>query len=587
MHHSRHARFYLAVLVLFPLLAGCQAFVAHIVLPRHGVRPAEYAVRVEHNVPMTTSDGVNLLADLYHPVTDQPVPTILVRLPYSKSLKTDLGLTVIGRFWASRGYHVVVQASRGRHGSGGDFYPMRDERRDGIETLQWLAQQSWYDGRLGMWGGSAFGYTQWAVADQKKPGSSALMIQIASSHTHDMFYPGGAFSLESALYWALRSRGQRDEKPSDTMLDRGVNGFPMIEADNRAAGDIAFFNDWASHPDNDTYWKAIDGEQRANDLQAPVLLMAGWSDPFLPSQLHDFEAIRARADPRIAQESRLIIGPWSHAESMRFPDGTTGGAYRPASLAPSIPWFDHQLLGRPLDRSLAAPVRLYVIGENVWRDEQEWPLARARPTKFYLRGAGHANTAQGDGRLTVDQPSASEPPDTYVYDPRFPVPTRGGAMLSSRAGMQEQGDVERRPDVLVYTTEPLPADLEVTGPVSATLIVSTTAASTDFAVKLVDVHPDGKAYNISDGILRRGYSKSDGPDGNAQAITVELWPTSMLFRRGHRIRIEVSSSNFPRYDRNTNTGNEPATDDAPVAAKQVVYHSLMQLSSILLPVVPR
>jgi len=587
MRYAWHQRSQLAVLAPIVLLAGCQTIVAHIVLPRHGVRAAEYSVRVEHHVPMTASDGVQLLADLYHPVTDQRAPTILVRLPYSKSLKTDLGLTVIGRFWASRGYHVVVQASRGRHGSGGVFYPMRDERRDGIETLQWLGQQPWYDGRLGMWGGSAFGYTQWAVADQTDPGPSARMIQIASSHVHDMFYPGGAFSLESALYWALRSRGPRDEKPSAGVLDRGVNGFPMIKADDRAAGDIAFFNDWARHPDPDAYWKTIDGEQRARDLHAPVLLMAGWSDPFLPSQLRDFETIRAQADPRVAQESRLIIGPWSHAESIRFPDGTTGDDYRPASLAPSIPWFDHLLLGRPLDGSLSAPVRLFVMGENVWRDEQGWPLARAHPTMFFLRGAGRANTAQGDGRLTIDPPVDSEPPDTYVYDPRDPVPTRGGAMLSTRAGVREQGEVERRQDVLVYTTEPLPGDLEVTGPVSATLNVSTTAPSTDFSVKLVDVHPDGKAYNVSDGILRRGYSKADGTDDAIQAITVELWPTSMLFRQGHRIRVEVSSSNFPRYDRNTNTGREVATDDAPAAATQVVYHSPQRLSSILLPIVPR
>jgi len=577
----------LVVLAPILLIAGCQAYAAHIILPRHGVRPAEYAVRVAHNVAMTTSDGVQLVADVYHPVTEQRVPTILVRLPYSKSLKTDLGLAVIGKFWASRGYHVVVQASRGMHGSGGTFYPLRDERRDGIETLQWLAQQSWYDGRLGMWGGSAFGYTQWAVADQKDPGPSALMIQIASSHFHDMFYPGGAFSLESALYWALRSRGPHDDKPSDAMLDRGVNGFPLIKADDRAANDIAFFNDWASHPDNDAYWQSIDGEQRARELRAPVLLMAGWSDPFLASQLRDFETLRASADPRVASESRLIIGPWSHAESMRFPEGKSGDAYRPASLAPSIPWFDHQLLGRPLDRSMAAPVKLFVMGENVWRDEQEWPLARARPTKFFMRGGGHANTANGDGRLSLDPPTDNEQPDTFAYDPRNPVPTRGGAMLSSRAGMQEQGDVERRQDVLVYSTDPLTVDLEVTGPLSASLSVSTSAVSTDFTVKLVDVQPDGKAYNVSDGILRRAYPRADGTDGAAQTITIELWPTSMLFRRGHRIRIEVSSSNFPRYDRNANTGKEPATDDAPVTANQVVYHSSMQLSSILLPVVPR
>lgn len=587
MPNSRHRLRCLATLMPALLLVGCQSIVAHVVLPRHDVRPAGYAVHIERNVPMTTSDGARLLAVVYHPVTNQRRPTILVRMPYSKSFKAEVGLNVIGHYWASHGYHVVVQASRGRHGSGGDFYPLRDERRDGIETLHWLAQQPWYDGRLGMWGGSAFGYTEWALADQKDPGPSAFMIQIASSHFHDMFYAGGAFSLESALYWALRSRGPKDDKPSDQMLDRGVNGFPTIMADDRAAADIGFFNDWAGHPKADEYWKAIDGEARASDLRAPVLLMAGWCDPFLPSQLRDFETIRAQSDSIVGRESRLIIGPWSHAENVRFPDGKSGDAYRHASIAPSLAWFDQQLLGRPPDRSLASPVRLFVMGENVWRDEQEWPLARARPTKFYLHSGGHANSIQGDGRLSVDVPTRDEPPDSYVYDPKSPVPSRGGAMLSSRAGIQEQGAVERRNDVLIYSSDPLASDLEVTGPVSATLNVGTTAASTDFTVKLVDVYPDGKAYNVSDGILRRTYPRTDGASDDVQAIVVELWPTSMLFKRGHLIRVEISSSNFPRYDRNTNNGGDNSTDDSPISARQTIHHSTTWVSSMLLPIIPR
>jgi putative CocE/NonD family hydrolase len=232
-------------------------------------------------------------------------------------------------------------------------------------------------------------------------------------------------------------------------------------------------------------------------------------------------------------------------------------------------------------------VRLFVMGENVWRDEQEWPLARARPTKFYLHSGGHANSAQGDGRLSVDTPTGDEPPDSFVYDPKSPVRSRGGAMLSSRAGIQEHSAVERRKDVLIYSSDPLTSDLEVTGPVSATLNVSTTAVSTDFTVKLVDVYPDGKAYNVSDGILRRAYPRAIGADVDVQAIVIELWPTSMLFKRGHRVRIEVSSSNFPRYDRNTNTGRDSTTDESPITALQSVQHSTTWVSSILLPVIPR
>lgn len=567
-------------------LCACQSFVNYKVLPREGIRPAEYSIQVERDIVMTTADGIDLLANVYHPQTDQPRPTILVRIPFTKTFKNDLGANAIASFWASRGYTVVIQGTRGRYKSGGIYYPMRHEREDGIETLRWLAQQPWFDGRLGMWGGSIFGYTQWVLADQKDPGPTALAIQIASTDFHGMFYPGGAFSLESALFWSVRSRGTEDQDPSFEALQRGFDGFPLIKADDRAVGDIGFFNDWASHREVDAYWKAIDGENRARDLRAPVLLMAGWSDPFLPTQLRDYVTIQRSADKRIAEESRLIIGPWTHADPIVFPDGSTAGDYRAASLAPTIPWFDHQLLGRPLAPSLGAPIRLYVMGENVWRDEQEWPLARAKNTAFYLHSEGRANSRHGDGRLSQALPTANEASDAYVYEPTLPVPTRGGAMLGPRAGIQLQDDVEDRPDVLVYSTEPLAHDTEVTGPVNAVLYVETSAPNTDFTIKLVDVHPNGKAYNVSDGILRRDYPVR-APPAAPHEIQIELWPTSMLFKQGHRIRIEVSSSNYPRYDRNPNTGEAIPTEILPLAARQRVHHSVTTPSRIVLPLIPR
>lgn len=554
------------------------------ILPGDNIRPSQYAVRIERDVTMKTSDGVSLVSDIYRPQVSDATPTILVRIPFSKTFMNSLGADAIGRFWASRGYTVVVQGTRGRYKSGGTFYPMRHERQDGIETLQWLARQPWFDGRLGMWGGSAFGQTQWALADQTQP--NALMIQIASSRFREMFHVGGAFSLESALFWAARSRGPQDVDPSYRMLERGFDGFPLIEADDRAVGNVPFFDDWLLHAQADAYWQPIDGEDRARTIQAPVLLMAGWFDPFLPAQLRDFETIRRQAEPRVAAQSRLMIGPWIHAGAVRFPDGTTAGDYRPASLAPSLPWFDHHLLGRPMHASLVAPVRIYVMGENVWRDEQEWPLARARYTPFYLRSGVRANSKTGDGRLTLERPTEPEPAASYVYDPRQPVPSRGGAMLGPRAGIALQDDVETRQDVLVYSSNALGADMEVTGPIAAVLYVATTAFNTDFTVKLVDVHPDGKAYNVSDGILRHSYPRPE-PPGSPSQIAIQLWPTSMLFRRGHRLRVEVSSSNYPRYDRNPNTGGDIPTERNPVAATQSVFHGAQAPSHIILPIVPR
>jgi uncharacterized protein len=573
-----------AVLIAVLALGGCDALIARFILPSEGIRPAEYAVAIERNVTLTTSDAVALVADIYRPKMNGAAPTILVRIPFSRTFRNSLSADAVGRFWASRGYIVVVQGTRGRFKSGGAFYPLRHERQDGIETLQWLARQPWFDGRLGMWGGSAFGHTQWALADQSRPGPTALMIQIASTSFREMFHPGGAFSLESALFWAARSGGPADVDPSSAALERGFEGFPVIEADDRAVGNVPFFDDWLVHDRADPYWRAIDGEDRARNVKAPVLLMGGWYDPFLPTQIRDFQTIRREADPRVALGTRLIVGPWMHADAVRFPDGSTGNPYRRASLAPSIPWFDHHLRGMPLADSLAAPVRLYVMGENVWRGEPEWPLARTRYTPFYLRSAGRANSGAGDGRLTRDAPSAPEPADAYVYDPRDPVPSRGGAMLSARAGIALQNDIEKRADVLVYTGESLEQDVEVTGPLSAVLHVATDADSTDFTVKLVDVHPDGNAYNVSDGILRRSYPQ---PAQSPTEITIELWPTSMLFRRDHRIRVEVSSSNYPRYDRNPNTGGDVATQRNPMTARQSVHHGPAAPSRIILPVIPR
>jgi uncharacterized protein len=574
-----------ALLAAAVSMSGCQPFIARFVLPREGIRDATFDVRITRDLAMQTSDGVGLVADLYRPAGLDRTPTILVRIPFSRSFANNLSAEAVGRFWARRGYTVVIQGTRGRFKSGGSHYPLVHERQDGLDTLRWLAAQPWFDGRLGMWGGSAFGHTQWAIADQRDPGPSALMIQIASSDFYEMFHPGGAFSLESALFWALRSRGPKDEVPSIEVLERGASAVSLLEADDRAAENVPMFDDWATHTRRDDYWRAVDGEARARTLTAPVLLMAGWSDPFLPTQLRDFTTIRREAAGRVAAESRLIVGPWTHAGAMRFPDGSEPEKYRPASLAPSIAWFDQHLLQRPPAAAAQAAVRLFVMGEGVWRDEHEWPLARTQYMAYYLSSGGKANSARGDGRLGSTIPASDQPPDVFDYDPARPVPSRGGAMLGPRAGMAEQASVEARADVLVYSTEPLTRPLEATGPVSVVLHVATTARHTDFTAKLVDVHPDGRAFNVSDGIRRRAFPAADGP--GPHEIAIDLWPTSMLFRAGHRIRLEISSSNYPRYDRNPNTGAEMATAEPFVVATQTVHHRPGLASRLVLPVIPR
>lgn len=549
------------IIAAFPILAPF--FLAS----QLGFRPAQYGVWVEYSVPLTASDGVKLVANIYHPQQLEKTPTILVRIPYSKNFTNTTFANVVGRMWAARGYTAVIQGTRGRYESGGEYFPFKTERTDGIETLAWLEKQPWYNGKIGMWGGSYFGYTQWVLADKVNPGLSALILQICSTDFHRMFYPGGAFSLESALYWAITSYGKQDNPASEEVLKPGYKGFPLIKADDRAIQDIPFFNEWASHPEKDEYWKAIDGENRTNTLQAPALLMAGWYDPFLPTQLADFLKIKSEAKPLVAKNTRLIIGPWAHARTVTFPNGYTPRNYRLESLAPTIPWFDEHLLD---NLKSEAPVQIYVMGKNIWRQEQEFPLARTIYTKYYLHSNGVLN-------LT---PQNTEIPDTYIYNPLNPVPSAGGTMLGPRAGIEKQNDIENRNDVLNYTTASLPEDIEVTGPIRLILYVSTTALSTDFTAKLVDVYPDGSAYNVSEGIIRRQYA----PEQPTQ-IEIELWATSQVFFKGHKIRLEVSSSNYPRFDRNPNTGRPIATEINPVEAKQVIYHEQKAPSYLVLPII--
>ncbi len=547
-------------------------------------RAAQFPVTASKGVSFVTDDGVELVADIYLPHGLLTAPTILVRIPFTNTLGNRIRSEVIARHWARRGYAVVIQGTRGRYKSGGEFYPLLFERADGIATLKWLAQQSWFDGRLAMWGGSSFGHTQWAIADQQDPGPSALSIQIASTNFRGMFYPGGAFSLESALQWAIRSSGSHDRDVDIADLKRGADHLPLIEADDIALFDTNFYNDWVSKRDDLSYWQQIDGTDRVQTLQCPALLIGGWYDPFLPTQIDDFIRVRTRNDPRISEKSRLIIGPWGHAQTLKLPGGVTEVPYRASSVTLSTSWFD-TIFG--LDVTPQPPVTIYIMGENRWREEREWPLARTRYTPFYLTSGGHANSVNGDGALHTEQASPAES-DSFRYDPVNPVPTSGGAMLSERAGVALQNEVEMRDDVLVYSTPPLQEALEVTGPVRATLYVATDAISTDFTAKLVDVHPDGSAYNLSDGILRQRYVTSGTAKGRtATEIVIELWPTSNLFKVGHRIRLEISSSNFPRYDRNLNTGETPATATRSVIASQRIFHSSEYPSRIVLPIIPR
>jgi hypothetical protein len=447
-----------------------------------------------------------------------------------------------------------------------------NERQDGIETLDWIKAQPWFDGRLAMWGGSVFGHTQWAISDLGEDGPGVFSLQISSSSYYGTFHRGGAFALESALYWALVSPPEKDRETSGDEIQRGADGWPVVEADDRALKDVAFFNDWTTHRMKDKYWQTIDGEDRAKKVSAPILLLGGWYDPFLPTMLEDFKTLKQDNPHAAAQASRIIIGPYVHAGDIEWPGAELEEPYRQASVEPVIDWFDYWLGVRDTPQN-NSPVRIYIMGDNVWRDEDEWPLARTEYTPFYFAASGS---------LSQTPPASADAQLQYTFDPHSPVPTRGGAMLGPRAGIMLQDTPGARDDVLSFATLPLEADMEVTGPITATLHVSTDAVSTDFTVKILDVHEDGRAYNVADGILRRDYEP-----GQTQKIEIALDPTSFVFKVGHQIRVDVSSSNFPRFDRNTNTGGDPAFGTKTAIARQALQISRDLPSLIVLPVIPR
>ena len=540
-----------------------------------------YAVRIEAGRSLETEDGTKLVADLYHPIrAGIKSPTILVRLNYTKTAKQTLFARLIGRSWAEQGFTVVLQGTRGRYESEGEYVPFRHERRDGQETLSWLSQQPWFNGKVGTWGGSYFGYTQWAIADNESPPLSAMYVYESSTDFFRTLYRGGAFGLQSALWWANTVHFESFESVTPELVARGASGFPVIEADDRSVSDVGFYNDWASHRQRDAFWQQVDGTRRSYATKAPVLLLAGWYDPFLQTQLDDFKVLHSHADASVSKQSRLIIGPWGHAKNVFFPDGSSTENFRFVSIARSFDWFDRHLKGRKGVQT--SPVRIFVMGDNRWRDEQTWPLPRAVNTKLFLQSDGNAADPSGDGQLLLEAPSDTHIPDVFTYNPLNPVPTRGGAFMGPGMAIKQQNTIELRPDVLSYTSSPLAENVEVTGYVHATLFVSTDAASTDFTAKLVDVYPDGSAYNIADGILRQPYDVGD----QRVSIVIQLGATSNVFQKGHRIRLDVSSSNFPLFDRNPNTGTPIAFETRAVASLQKIHHDASTPSFVELPIVP-
>jgi len=519
--------------------------------------PVTREVTVERDVPVRAPDGADLLTDVYLAGAREPLPVILLRTPYGR--RRAYG--TMARLFAERGYHAVVQSTRGTSGSSGQIDYDR-EAADGRAAADWIIKQPWSNGEIGGFGGSYLTFTQLALASTRPPQLKAMALGVWGAERRALYYPGGAFSLDR-LSWTFVIENQ--EKPLASMrtplrarraLAPAFAHLPLLDADTLAVGHpVGYYRDAVRHDQlGDPYWAPTDFRPALRDLGIPVTMIGGWYDMSLPSMLADYQALREGG-----QTARLRVGPWHHSSQDLF-------RY---SFQDALDWFGAHLLGGPTPSW--SGVRIEAMGGGGWRDLPQWPPA-ASTQRWHL---------QPHGALATPVPPAGEPA-RYTYDPADPTPAVGGTSSSfANAGPKDNQELERRPDVLTYTSEPLPSALEITGPVTAELFASSSRPHTDFFARLCDVDPKGKSVNITDGLIRLA-SASPQP----QQVRIDLWPTAHQFRPGHRIRLQVSSGAHPRYTRNTGSGEPLATATTLCTAQQGVYHDPAHPSAVLLPVVP-
>ncbi|MEV0315769.1 CocE/NonD family hydrolase [Nonomuraea fuscirosea] len=517
-------------------------------------------VRIQRDLPVPMRDGVTLLADHYVPPGDGRAPVILMRSPYGR--RGLFGL-YYGRGFARQGFHVVIQSCRGGFGSGGLLDPLGDEHDDGLATVAWLREQPWYGGSFAMFGPSYLGYTQWAVAPYAGPELKAMAVQITASQFRDAAYVGGAFALESALSWTTLTDGMSRRFGGTAALTaprltrRAVlSNRPVAELDLVSAGrTLPFFQDLLAHHADPAvpYWDKRDFSPKVGEVDAAVTMLGGWYDVFLPWQLKDYAALRAAG-----RRPYLTIGPWYHIDSRHG---------RP-TMAEASAWFRAHLLG---DRSglRADPVRLYVTGAGEWRDYPDWPVPGMREQRWHLQ--------PGFG-LGPEGPAESGP-DRFRYHPSHPTPVIGGPVLLGDSRPRDQRRLERRRDVLVYSSAGLDADTEMIGPVRAELFLRSSTPYVDVVVRVCDVHPGGRSYNVCEGVRRLG----PGYGEDVRRVEVDLWPIGHRFRRGHRIRVHVAAGAYPTIARNPGTGDPLGADGAMVPADVEVFHSPDRPSAVVLP----
>ena len=565
--------------------------------------PPRNDITVQHRVPVPMRDGVILYADVFRPVGEGKHPVLVSRTPYSTERYPSSYRSAV--YFARRGYAYVFQDTRGRHESEGKWEPFRNDIEDGYDTIEWAAKQPWSNGKVGMQGGSYLGHVQWRAAMSDPPSLVTIFPNVASTSLyHDWITLNGGWRLSFNFGWGAVRQESRimqnvgphnlEGGPENISYDKVLWHMPLNTMQQLVGRNAQFYKDWMAHPDYDDYWRKINVEEVFEKIGIPIHTFGGWFDIFSQGTLRGYAGMSKKGKTETARKgSNLIIGPWGHGPSQITGDVDFGETAPVDSSAVSLRWYDYWLKGIQNGLDKEPPVKLFTMGSNEWMWENEYPIARTQYTEMYFHSGGEANSKRGDGTLTWDKPASSEPADRYTYDPNHPVPSVGGnncCGTPTPAGPREQNEVESRQDVLVYTSDFIEEPVRIAGPVKVVLYASSDAVDTDFVAKLVDVYPDGKAYNMAEGIMRARYHKSlEEPEllepGKVYRFEIDLVGTSVEFQQGHRIRVQVASAHFPQFDRNPNTGEPFGTGDEIKIAKQTVYHTQAQPSHVVLPIV--
>ena len=563
---------------------------------------SHHDLRILRHQAIPMQDGIKIYADCYLPKEEGKYPVIITRTPYGVQ-RPGMHQTMVNL--AQHGYAVVLADVRGRYESEGEWEPFRDEAQDGYDMIEWAAAQSFSNGDVGLQGGSYLGHNQWAAASQKPPQLKVIVPRVASTNIYaNWLSMGGAFRLSFNFGWGAVRMPYRimlpqywhteSFMPENLKYENVLQHLPLMTMDEYGSGaKIKHYRDWLTHQSYDDYWKEISDEERFDQVSVPAYTMGGWFDIFVQGTVNGYVGMRNEGGTEEARtQSRMMIGPWGHGVSQSFggwdfgPDAVVDASKRERQF------YDIFLKGEKNELYHEKPVQIFYMGANKWRGEDNWPIPGTEYEKIYLTNSGPANSVRGGGQLSFTMPT-TEGSDQYRYDPLQPVQTTGGnncCGTPTLSGPRDQRPIERREDVLVYTSDVLEEEVTIAGAISMTLFAATDGLDTDWMIKLIDVQPDGYAMPVSEGILRARFK--DGldqmklltPDEVYQYV-IEMMPTANVFLPGHRIRIDITSSNFPQFNRNPNTGADLGTSAETRIAQQTIYHGAERASYITLPTV--